>query len=90
MNYRNADHCWVRAPGRVCILIVLFVCSARPRRIRAREMDVPGSAPLTGDPRPPGLPVVKALFSCKAQTAAALSPVTTLALNMDQLAVLGR
>lgn len=45
--------------------------------------------PLRGPNRLQGLPVVKTLF-CEADTASALSPVTNLALNMDQLAVLGR
>ncbi|XP_044149306.1 M-phase inducer phosphatase 1 [Bufo gargarizans] len=54
-------------------------------------MDMYRSAPahVRGHGRLSGLPVVKALFSCEADTASALSPVTNLALNMDQLAVLG-
>lgn len=54
------------------------------------DMSSLAPAPLRVPSRPPhGLPVVKALFSCEADTASALSPVTNLALNMDQLAVLG-
>ncbi|KAE8595584.1 hypothetical protein XENTR_v10015806 [Xenopus tropicalis] len=47
------------------------------------------SAPahVRGSNRLSGLPVVKSLFSCEADTA--LSPVTSLAINMDQLAGLG-
>ncbi|XP_075683972.1 M-phase inducer phosphatase 1 [Rhinoderma darwinii] len=54
-------------------------------------MDMYRSAPahVRGSSRLSGLPVVKALFSCEADTALALSPVTNLALNMDQLAGLG-
>lgn len=54
-------------------------------------MDMSSSAPAPhrGPGRLQGLPVVKALFSCEADTASALSPVTNLALNMNQLAVLG-
>ncbi|KAM3928701.1 M-phase inducer phosphatase 1 [Leptodactylus fuscus] len=54
-------------------------------------MDMPRSAPahVRGTNRLSGLPVVKALFSCEADTASALSPVTNLALNMNQLAGLG-
>ncbi|XP_075444301.1 M-phase inducer phosphatase 1 [Ascaphus truei] len=53
-------------------------------------MDPARSAHVRGAGRLSGLPVVKALFSCEADTAAtALSPVTNLALTMDQLAVLG-
>lgn len=54
-------------------------------------MDMYRSAPahIRESSRLSGLPVVKALFSCEADTAAALSPVTNLSLNMDLLAVLG-
>ncbi|XP_063306928.1 M-phase inducer phosphatase 1 [Pelobates fuscus] len=49
-------------------------------------MDISSPTPASAHTlsRPSGLPVAKALFSCKA-----LSPVTNLALNMDQLACLG-
>ncbi|KAM4705220.1 M-phase inducer phosphatase 1 [Rhinophrynus dorsalis] len=52
-------------------------------------MEVPRSAPahVRGSSCLSGLPVVKSLFSCEADTA--LSPVTSLALNMDQLEGLG-
>ncbi|XP_041421246.1 cell division cycle 25A L homeolog isoform X2 [Xenopus laevis] len=50
-------------------------------RFRSAPAHVRGSSRLSG------LPVVKSLFSCEADTA--LSPVTSLALNMDQLAGLG-
>ncbi|XP_018428195.1 PREDICTED: M-phase inducer phosphatase 1-like [Nanorana parkeri] len=53
------------------------------------DMSSSAPAPLRGPGRPQGLPVVKALFSREADTASALSPVTNLALNMNQLAVLG-
>ncbi|XP_072269158.1 M-phase inducer phosphatase 1 [Pyxicephalus adspersus] len=53
------------------------------------DMSSSAPAPVRGHSRPHGLPVVKALFSCEADTASVLSPVTNLALNMDQLAVLG-
>ncbi|XP_069816682.1 M-phase inducer phosphatase 1 [Dendropsophus ebraccatus] len=61
------------------------------RRDRCVRMDMYRSAPahIRGDRRPSGLPVVKALFSCEADTASVLSPVTNLTLNLDQLAGLG-
>ncbi|KAM8967201.1 M-phase inducer phosphatase 1 [Pelodytes ibericus] len=51
------------------------------------DMSRPLTAHVRGSSRLSGLPVVKALFSCEADTA--LSPVTNLALNMDQMACLG-
>lgn len=61
------------------------------RRVFCISMDMYRSAPahIRENSRLSGLPVVKALFSCEADTAAALSPVTNLSLNMDQLAGLG-
>ncbi|XP_066441769.1 M-phase inducer phosphatase 1 [Eleutherodactylus coqui] len=54
-------------------------------------MDMYRSAPtdVKGSSRLSGLPVVKALFSCEAATASALSPVTHLSLNMNKLKGLG-
>ncbi|XP_053323222.1 M-phase inducer phosphatase 1 [Spea bombifrons] len=51
------------------------------------EMSTSAPAHVLGSGRRSGLPVVKALFSCEADTA--MSPVSNLALNMDQLACLG-
>ncbi|KAM9308103.1 M-phase inducer phosphatase 1 [Gastrophryne carolinensis] len=78
-SHRNRmDHVAVRAPGRT------------DSSTHKMDMSSLTPAPSRQPCRPCGLPVVKALFSCEADTASVLSPITNLAVNMDQLTGLGR